>query len=273
MSTSLTVLPVLRPMALTSASGWGCDQASRLATPGSRLSRVSGSTSSRSLRVTARPWSAVPGTRGRLRVLRTSPVASETRDRPCWGVAGRPVRRTVGRRVGERQHHLGQRHPVGHGVVQAGEDDRALAVPVDEPRLPQRSAPVQGPADLGLEEGPQLGGASRPAELGVVEVVGQAEVGVVLPARQVPGTGRVDGPLVEDRVGVDQAFLDGLLEACPVQRLLGPHDPVDHHQVVGPVGVQPHGVGAAHRPTGPGGHDCAPAARARSRTRAMSSGV
>ena len=149
--------------------------------------------------------------------------------------------------VGERQQHLGQRHPVGEGVVEARDDDRSALVAVDEVEVPERAGAVEGLAHPLLDEGLERGLVSRLGQRHVVEVAVEREVLVVLPVRHAQRGRGLDDSLAEDRVAVDEAGLQEGPQALPVHRTVEGHDALDDHEVVRAVHREPDGVDGAHR--------------------------
>ena len=162
--------------------------------------------------------------------------------------------------VREGQQHLGQGDAVRQGVVKARDDDRATVVPIDDVEVPQRSAAVDRLLHLALDEDLERGLVPGLGQGRAVQVVVDREVGVVLPVGHAQRAGGLDDDLAEDGVAVDEAVLQDVGQALPVDRPLERHDALDDHEVLGAVHRQPdgvdgaHGTSSSHRITPFGGH-------------------
>ena len=241
----MTVAPAVRPTSLMSRSGRGWDQTARLAGPGAPLRGDVGVAAEEQLLgdLPGLPegGEGPGGVRGAQRGGQVADEAQRTA-KAGGGGSGEPADDVEhrggggrygfggwreGRRaappllrapragaqevavlvlVGERQQHLGQRHPVGEGVVEARDDDRSALVAVDEVEVPERAGAVEGLAHPLLDEGLERGLVSRLGQRHVVQVAVEREVLVVLPVRHAqrargldddaggrPGSGRRGG--------------------------------------------------------------------------------
>ena len=150
--------------------------------------------------------------------------------------------RVVRRR--ERQQHPGQRDPVGDAVVHAEQHRRTAAKTVDAVHLPHRMCGVDWVRDLRrdvLLQGPSIPLSGQRVEHDVpVEV----EVLVDLPAGPPQWDTCCHGVLPELRETVEHALSHIGSHHVPVQWLVGPHERVDHHQVLRGVHAVP---GMVHR--------------------------
>lgn len=149
--------------------------------------------------------------------------------------------------VGELEKDPCQGGAIGHRVVEPAQQRGTALVSVDEERLPQWPVARDRPAHLLTDEFLQCPVAAAGRQLEDVDVVGEVEVGVVHPV--VAAAQRIlagHGHLAEDRVAVRDPVLDHLHGTVEVQWLGEGHDPLDHHEVLRGVHVQPQRIDGRH---------------------------
>jgi hypothetical protein len=179
--------------------------------------------------------------------------------------------RGIGLLVGEREHHPGERDAVGDAVVDAEEDRAPRPIPVDQVGLPERARAVDRPADQVAHELLQRGLVPGRRQSDPVQVLIDVEIGVILEAGR--AAGRVAHPPPEAWELVDDAALQEVARAFPVDLLTEPDQRVHDHRVGWPIHVEPRRVGsgqglAVHLAVGRAGSTIAPTLR-RPRRRAI----
>ena len=142
----------------------------------------------------------------------------------------------VGREVEQDAH---QRGPVGDRVVEA-QHDRTEVVAGQHVGVPQRPVAGQRLGHPGLEVGAHRLAPAVALEPVVGDVPVDVEVGILDPVVE-PDVGVLGAPR-EHRVALDHALAQGAGHGRGLERLVEPHHPLDHHQVLGAVHVQPEGV-------------------------------
>ena len=125
--------------------------------------------------------------------------------------------------VAQTQHQPDQRPAVGDAVLDATVHRRgATPVVLDDVHLPQRPLPVEQLRTLCRDQFCEFLLRAR-LEDEDLDVVGDVELGVVLPVRQVQRIAGGSQALAERGVLVDDAFLDDLCEEVWVDLAVEPH--------------------------------------------------